>query len=96
MCGYAVEMILKYRICKTLGWPEYAAASSDTAKAIKTHKFQDLLHISGVEKKINAKFIAEWSIVMQWDPEIRYLSDGQTPKDAKLMIEATETLLRNI
>jgi HEPN domain-containing protein len=94
-CGYAVEAILKYRICKTLGWAAFTA-SAETFKAFKTHKLQDLLHVSGVEQKITQKFTEEWSIVAQWDPESRYLLDTQTAKGAKLMIDATENLLKNI
>jgi HEPN domain-containing protein len=46
ICGYAVELILKYRICVTLGWTEFTALR-ELGKAIKTHKFEDLLHFSG-------------------------------------------------
>ena len=92
ICGYAVEMRLKYRICKTLDWDEYPGDGGDKYKSFKTHKFDLLLHFSGVEKQKKV-FIAEWSIVMKWDPEIRYSSEKQTPRDVELMIEATRTLL---
>lgn len=95
ICGYAIEMKLKYRICKTLGWDEYAI-DGNISKAFKTHELDRLLHISGVEKRINATFIAEWSIVLKWDPEIRYSSEKQIPEAVKLMIEATEILLKNL
>lgn len=94
ICGYAIEMALKYRICKTLDWDEYpiSGKGSEKHKSFKTHKFEDLLHYSGYEKQKNT-IIAEWSIVMKWDSEIRYSSVKQTSKDVKLMIEATETIL---
>lgn len=94
ICGYAVEMGLKYKICKTLDWDEYPTSGkgSDKHKSFKTHKFDDLLHYSGAEKQKNS-FFAEWSIVMKWDPEIRYSSSQQTPQNVKLMIEATEIIL---
>lgn len=38
----------------------------------------------------------EWSIVMKWDPEFRYSSEKQKEEDVRLMIEATETLLRKL
>jgi hypothetical protein len=96
ICGYALEMKLKYRMCKTLDWDEYPGDGKDKNRSFKTHKLEDLLHLSGVEKRINAKFIAEKSIVVKWDPEIRYSSEKQTPEDVELMIKATETLLSNL
>lgn len=97
ICGYAVEMGLKYKICKTLDWDEYPVSGKDAKKhqSFKTHKFEDLLHYSGAEKQKNS-FIAEWSIVMKWDSEIRYSSVKQTPEDVKVMIEATETILSKL
>ena len=94
ICGYAVEMGLKYKICKTLDWDEYpnVGKGSEKHKSFKTHKFDDLLHYSGAEKQ-KKSFVAEWSIVMKWDPEVRYSLEKQAPKDVKLMIEATETIL---
>ena len=94
ICGYAIEMALKYKICKTLDWDEYPVSGrgAEKHKSFKTHKFEDLLHYSGAEKQKNT-FIAEWSVVMKWDSEIRYSSVKQTAQDVKLMIEATETIL---
>lgn len=97
ICGYAIEMGLKYKICKTLDWDEYPVSGKSTErhKSFRTHKFEDLLHYSGVEKQKKA-FIAEWSIIMKWESEIRYSSVKQTPQDVQLMIEATETILSKL
>ncbi len=46
----------------------------------------------GAEKRKNM-FMAEWSVVMKWDSEIRYSSIKPTLEDAKLMIEATQVIL---
>ncbi len=88
VCGYAIELGLKYRICKILDWDEYPVGGkgSEKHKSFKTHKFDDLLHYSGIEKQKNA-FIADWSVVMKWDSEIRYSSETQTPEGVKLMTE---------
>ncbi|MDR3623659.1 MAG: HEPN domain-containing protein [Chlamydiales bacterium] len=96
ICGYALEMKLKCVICKTLGWDEYPGDGKEKNKSFKTHKFDDLLHLSGVEKRVRATLIAEWSIVVKWDPEIRYSSGRQTAEDVKLVIEAAETLLAKL
>lgn len=97
ICGYAIELALKFRICKTLDWDEYpiSGKGADRHKSFKTHKFEDLLHYSGAEKQKNT-FIAEWSIVMKWDTEIRYSSNKQTSQDVKLMIDATENILSKL
>lgn len=97
ICGYAVELGLKYKICKTLDWDEYPVSGrgNERHKSFKTHKFEDLLHYSGAEKQKN-DFIEEWSMVIKWDTEIRYSSVKQTPQDVKLMIEATETILNKL
>lgn len=94
ICGYAIEMALKYKICKTLDWDEFPVSGkgNEKHKSFKTHKFEDLLHYSGAKKQKNT-LIAEWSVVMKWDSEIRYSSVKQTPEDTKLMIEATEIIL---
>src|SRR5436853_5649708 len=46
ICGYAVEMGLKYKICTTLDWDEYprSGKGSDAHKSFRTHKIEDLLH----------------------------------------------------
>lgn len=89
-------MGLKSRICLTLGWDEYPGDVGDRYKSFKTHNFEDLLHLSGVEKRIYASLMAECSIAKKWDPKIRYSSERQIGEDVKLMIEATETLLREL
>ena len=98
ICGYAVELGLKYAICKTLGWEDYPASGkgSDKYKSFKTHDFEVLLHLSGREKQIKKEFLPEWSILMKWNSETRYSSQVQTFDEVGLMIKATETLLNHI
>lgn len=97
ICGYAVEIGLKKKICTTLEWDEYPGVGKDSTKyaSFKTHDLEVLLHLSGAEKR-KISFMAEWSVVMKWNPEIRYSSEKQTSEDVKLMIEATETLLKKL
>jgi hypothetical protein len=90
-CGYAVEIGLKMKICKTLGWNEYPTDSK--YKAFKTHELDFLLHLSGIEKAVSTKYIAEWSVLKKWDPEKRYSTALVVEKGADLMIKSTETLL---
>jgi HEPN domain-containing protein len=90
-CGYAVEIGLKMKICKTLGWNEYRTDSK--YKAFKTHELGFLLHLSGIEKTVSTKYIAEWSAITEWDPEKRYSTAPVVETDADSMIKSTETLL---
>jgi len=96
MCGYAVEIALKARACRTLKW----AAFPDTAKefqgllSFKTHSLDLLLHLSGTEGKVRSNFMAEWSVVLRWNPESRYHRLGTASKqDATEMIAAAKRLL---
>lgn len=96
LCGYAVEIALKARICKTLSWPGYpfTRAEFQDLQTFRTHNLDILLTLSGVEPVIKTEFLAKWSAVAAWDPEARYKPIGSaTPADAKLMIESTQSLL---
>lgn len=97
LCGYAVELALKTRICETLKWPGYPSSRSEfnNYKSFKTHSLDVLLNLSGVEEEIKTKFLTEWSSVAAWDPEVRYKPIGSAKEtDVKLMIESTKTLLK--
>lgn len=96
LCGYAVEVALKARICRSLGWPDFPATSGEfrSYRSFQTHDLDVLLHLSGVEASIKGKHLAEWSTVAQWDPEVRYRSvGGATAADASSMLTAATTLL---
>jgi hypothetical protein len=73
LCGYAVEIALKARICRTLKWSTFPpAAGTDRFKSFLTHNFETLLLFSGIEDKIKPALAAEWSKVKDWNPEQRY------------------------
>ena len=94
--GYVVELALKSRICKTLKWTGFPQTRGEfqSFQSFKTHDLDVLLSSSGVEDKIKAKYLAEWSAVASWDPEARYNPIGSASKtDAELLIEAARKLL---
>jgi len=96
LCGYAVEISLKERICRTLGWDGYPSTTKEFAnyQSFRTHNLDVLLRLSGSEHKIRTEFLAEWSAVAEWDPEIRYKPIGSaTKKSAELMIDSSRKLL---
>lgn len=96
VCGYAVEVALKARICRTLNWPGFPEKRSEFENyaSFRTHKLDVLLSLSGEEQRIKADHIREWSSVAEWNPEVRYSATGTANRDVALMISSTETLLR--
>jgi hypothetical protein len=54
ICGYAVELALKARICITLNWDGFPQTRSEFEdySSFRTHKLDVLLMLSGQEKRI--------------------------------------------
>jgi HEPN domain-containing protein len=99
LCGYAVELSLKARVCKTLKWRGYPSSSGEFKdyQSFRTHDLDVLLHLTGREQEIKVGCLAEWSAVAQWNPSARYQAIGTaTEADAKLMLSAARVLLRKI
>jgi HEPN domain-containing protein len=99
LCGYAVELGLKARVCKTLKWPGFPSSQKEFQgySSFKTHNLDILLHLTGAEDKIKSELFAEWSIVAAWDPESRYNPVGNVSlSDAQQMISSTKALLAKL
>lgn len=86
LCGYAVEVALKARICKTLNWAEFFPDREKNLQSFKTHKLEVLLKLSGVESVVIPDFLADWSFVVGWDPESRYKPIGSAKQDETLQM----------
>ena len=96
LCGYAIELALKARICRTLKWAGIPETTQDFKglQSVKTHDLEVLLRFSGVEARVKAKHFAEWSAVLDWNPEKRYQATGQsTAQQAADMVTCTKRLL---
>jgi len=97
LCGYAVELALKARICRALKWRDFPATDNEFKKgynSFKTHNFDVLLHLSGAETRIKTKHLTEWFEVMKWRPEHRYRPIGTaTASDAADMINSAKGIL---
>lgn len=98
LCGYAVEMALKVRVCRSLGWRDFpdTAREFEGLATFRTHDLERLLHLSGSERKIvgSPSLKARWSVVQQWRPEKRYASIGTAKRvDAKDMIASARTIM---
>jgi hypothetical protein len=99
LCGYAVEIALKARICRTLKWSEFPETSAEFKglQSIKTHDLEVLLRLSGVEGRIKTKYMPEWSLVLDWDPEKRYQTTGRfTEQQARDIVAAATKLVSAI
>jgi hypothetical protein len=94
ICGYAVEIALKARICKTLKWIDgYPDTKGEFEHytSFKTHDLDTLLRMSGIEEKIKSAHFSEWSAVAKWNPEARYKQIGNINKveAANIILAAT-------
>jgi hypothetical protein len=81
LCGYVVEVALKARICATLGVDDYPEKGSRLKDAFKTHDFDDLKLLAGMDKEFSANNdnpvpFANWSVATKWEPEWRYKPQG--------------------
>jgi hypothetical protein len=88
--------MLKARICRTLKWPHFPESSGEFKRlqSLKTHDLEILLRFSGAEDRVKSRYLAEWSVVLKWDPEKRYQAMGQlTPQEAADMVTCVERLL---
>lgn len=99
ICGYAIELALKARICLVLNWNDYPATNAEFRQyqSFKTHDLKILLRLSGTEAIMTSKYRGEWSTVSVWTPELRYQAVGSTSfQTASSMITDTKTLLREL
>jgi len=78
LCGYVVELALKAAICSTLGVAEYPEKGSRLRESFKTHDFDDLKLLAGMEQAFtaNSTLLANWSVASEWKPERRYEPKG--------------------
>ncbi|HEV8552517.1 MAG TPA: HEPN domain-containing protein [Casimicrobiaceae bacterium] len=99
LCGYAVELALKARICKTLKWTGYPESNKEfeTLKSFKVHDLDVLLRLTGRERVIKTTLFVEWSAVAAWNPEARYKPIGSAnASDAQLMLDSAAVLLKKL
>lgn len=95
LCGYAVEIALKARMCRSLRWSGFPETQQEFRglQSIRTHDLEILLRLSGIEARIKAKYLAQWSVVLKWDPEKRYQATQTTEQHANDMIASAMKLL---
>jgi HEPN domain-containing protein len=99
LCGYAVEMALKARVCGLLKWPGYPSTNNEfnDYRSFRTQDMDVLLHLSGVESKIKSNYLTEWSIVATWKSDFRYRPiDSATAQDVADLIKSAKRILADL
>ncbi len=104
LCGYVMEIALKLRVCKTLKWESFPESKKEFEglASFKTHDFDNLLHLSGIEGEVKELYLLEWSTVKTWNPELRYnrvvsMNRVETlgkQREVSDIINATKTLMK--
>ncbi len=95
LCGYAAELALKSRICRTLNWLDFPATGAEFQdyRSFQTHDLDVLLRLSGQEARIRLEHTPIWSALATWRAEWRYNPVGTTEGViAEAMIAAAEAL----
>lgn len=90
LCGYAVELVLKARICETLDWDGYPSTNREFRDYLtfRTHDLKVLLRLSGQESRILRDMPKTWRAVAIWNPELRYRLPGSTSvSEAEILLE---------
>lgn len=74
LCGYALELKLKARICRTLNWVGYPATKNEFQNLLsfRTHNLDVLLQLSDQEQPIRERYLPLWNRLSVWNPERRY------------------------
>jgi|CXWL01.1.fsa_nt_gi hypothetical protein len=101
LAGYAIELMLKRRIVHLLEWDGYPETNNEFERkmSFKTHNLDFLLHLSGLEKRIQAitQMYAKWQIARTWSEQRRYKAVGTIETaEAQDIIGATREVLNFI
>jgi HEPN domain-containing protein len=94
ICGYAVEIALKAKICTTSSWIDFPLTAAEfKIREVKTHSLEELLKFSGESTTIKSNHFTEWSVVSAWSPESRYKPAAANASDAQTMIDFAKVIL---
>ena len=93
LCGYCIEMALKYAIAENLNWKKFN--TDGKFKFLKVHDLDLLVSLTGRETEI--KKLPAWSIVATWDESKRYSDPSQATKnDTEAMLTSTKILAETL
>ena len=96
LCGYALEVALKARVCTSLRWQEFPATAGEFQglTSFRTHDLDILLLLSGREQQVRSNHTAAWAVVVKWEPESRYRPIGSaTRQQTQDMIDTVKRIM---
>ena len=95
LCGYAVELGLKARACRSLKWRDFPSQRGEFKgiESFRTHDLEALLRLSGVEDRVRTQAGTEWLTVRDWSPALRYQVPGTVTANESLQIIAASRRL---
>lgn len=96
ICGYAVEVGLKARICRVLSWRDFPSTAAEfrAYRSFQVHELPVLLRLSGQEARVKTVYFDQWTIALEWRSESRYNTVGTAARHEVIaMIQAAEELL---
>jgi hypothetical protein len=101
LAGYGIELYLKAVICKTLGVDNFYSFENlkkkEIARAFKSHDYNDLFLLSGIQSEFDSAKIEEpgfkenWEVVNVWNESTRYECD-QNPDKVKKFVNASQII----
>ena len=99
--GYAVELLLKAKVCKTLGIDDFFAFDRfkrEFYKPYKVHDYKELMVLSGLysefeKSKTDYVFSAHWDIVYTWNESARYAL-GKSNEDAQNFLTSLNEIVK--
>jgi hypothetical protein len=99
LCGYALELIIKRYIAKSLNWDMFPpeGVGDLVNKAFLTHNLSQLLILSGLREEIKINLELPWQQASRWSSEMRYSSNENINADeSQKFINAFRDLLNYI
>jgi HEPN domain-containing protein len=99
LCGYAVELALKYKICQKLSWNKYLPARFDNERTFYTHKLEELKFLSGMQNIFddqNTQLWSYWTTITSWNEQLRYNIATQSKSDARASLRAAIRLYKEL
>ena len=99
--GYAIELLLKAKVCKTLGIDDFFAFSRfkrEFYKPYKVHDYEELMVLSGLHSEFlmaqkDDVFKAHWSVVDIWNENARY-EMGKSGEDAQIFLTSLVEIVK--
>lgn len=97
--GYAIELLLKAKVCKTLGITDFFLfdkGNKEAYRPYKVHDYYQLFLLSGIfsefeiERNTNLAFEKNWYVVSVWSEEARYLTGASKRYAEDFLISVNE------